>query len=233
MAQVMPAGEAAWAIYFDFEASGGSGMMASPAVLGCYWDADPNDDEAPMLGRILVVEPKLWSVTGNTAVSNTGGAVEPECLDLDSALTEILTLAEGEGRLLASWSAFDFRAVTTFADPSLAERVDVRWVDAKGTAKRWRSELCPEMKLSSKGPRHTLTAYLKHFGWSHPKKFGDGVAAHGITEARKAARADKSWATMSAKQKEAWGATLAHNYLDCRGAFLVANRCARELEGVG
>ena len=218
MPKVLTPGQAARAVYFDFEGC----KDEAPSLLGWSYFLEEGTEQFCQ----WIVEDALASAS--RTVPHTSGAVRCGQFTLNEAVALMVDLAEEQDRLIVSWARHDMIMIEQYVDDlELVERARARFMNALPTARQWLKRAHPQLELErTRSGKHRLCRYCEIMGMRVPEKYDQDVAAKGIKSTRAAIARYGSYAAIPQGNgaRGAWKAVLGHNRLDCRNAREVVTR---------
>ncbi len=135
--------------------------------------------------------------------------------------------AEGENRLVVSWSRHDLRLMEGILQGD-APRLGIlgrRYRDARLTARRWKNLRHPGLDESN-----TLDLYRQLLRLVVPERFGRGVVGKALATLRMQLAEGRGYGDLSNGAKAGWRAIVGHNRYDLEGMRAVCVAAADELE---
>ena len=214
--------QARHAIYVDFEGN----VRMPPSVLGVLYSPRPGESR-PLITQ-TVVEPALAALARRSALPRDIEVEHIGAEPLVDVLTDLLAIAEVEGRIIVSWAWFDLDKVLESDLPDdLKQRLAARWRNGQLDAKRWRKVL-GKRKVKRRG--HTLERYMRTVPHRVPEAFGPGVTGRALRAARAQAAKGRTYKELPPGVQVGWAAMLGHNYHDLVGLRAVTLKVVAALE---
>ena len=195
--------EAKNAIYIDYEGN----IKLPPTLLGWYVDGDYKSS---------IVEP-LFETCKNRYKAK--GILVEEHAQL---ALKLIQQAEGEGRLIVSWSEHDYLHMCKVLKPSDAERLKVVYRNAIRTAKPWYKQ-----KYGPLPEKASLDFFEDLLGFHVPERFGLGLVGNSLRLIRDQIEKGRGYAELTNAARDGWTTVVRHNKLDLEGMAFVLKEMAK------
>ena len=192
--------EAKNAIYIDYEGN----IKLPPSLIGWHVDGE-------YMASIL--EP-LFETCKNRYKAK-GIQVE----DHAQLALKLIQQAEGEGRLIVSWSEHDYLHMCKVLKPSDAERLKVVYRNAIRTAKPWYKQKYGPLPVKA-----SLDFFEDLLGFHVPERFGLGLVGNSLRLIRDQIKEGRGYAELTNAARDGWTTVVRHNKLDLEGMAYVLQK---------
>ena len=199
----LTAQEAKSAIYIDYEGN----IKLPPSLLGWYVDGEY---------KASILEP-LFNTCANRYKAK-GILVE----DHAQMALKLIQQAEGEGRLIVSWSEHDYLLMCKVLTPRDAERLKVVYRNAIRTAKPWYKQ-----KYGPLPEKASLKFFEDLLGFHVPERFGLGLVGNSLRLIRDQIKEGRGYAELTNAARDGWTTVVRHNKLDLEGMAVVLKEMAK------
>ena len=137
-------------------------------------------------------------------------------IDHKQLVSEIVSQASNEDRVIISWSEHDLRIINQHLSTKDQNRLSPRYRNAITTARSWHYRA-----LEKRAPAGDLSYFCQLLGYPIPKKYGTGKVGHGLRLIRNQLLEGREYQELTPKARALWVAIVKHNDLDLRSMEFV------------
>lgn len=204
-------------------------LSASEARRAIFVDYEGSKDHPPTLLGYLVDETLAAGIVETlfSPCQRHYRATHAEWREHATLVRTLVDRAEGEDRVIVSWSSHDLVLMreAIVGDAARLAILERRHRNALLTARRWKNHAHPGVKA-----RNTLDLYRELMSLEVPERFGTGVVGRALATLRGQLAEGRRYGELSDGAQEGWRSVVRHNTYDLRDTRSVAIEAAEAIE---